>query len=171
MECSCTQKTTFSQQVWSTQSTHQRELRAGKRYSLLKKSAKSVSSLKLQTWAQVLSQSLMSTAYSPVYNPAVTPKVRHTAPLPSVEPAFHFPWLGVRRGSEHSTEQQMTQISCSWCPPLMISTNMRVVEHWKLLSGEVVELPSLEILRVRFGGADWVEDVPAHCREVRLDNL
>jgi len=50
---------------------------------------------------------------------------------------------------------------------------MRVVTHWNRLPKEVVDAPSLEMLKVRLDGEQpgLVEDVPAHCRGIGLDDL
>jgi len=49
------------------------------------------------------------------------------------------------------------------------------MKHWNRLPREVVEAPSLEILKGQAGrGSEQpglVEDDPAHCKEVGLDDL
>jgi len=50
-----------------------------------------------------------------------------------------------------------------------------VVKHWNRLPGEAVEAPSLETFKARLDGGSeqpgLVEDVPAHCTGVGLDDL
>lgn len=49
---------------------------------------------------------------------------------------------------------------------------MKLVKHWQRLPREVVDVPFLETFQIRLDGAlraDLVEDVPADCREVGID--
>jgi len=50
---------------------------------------------------------------------------------------------------------------------------MRVVKHSNRSSREVVEAPAMETFKATLDGApsNLVEDVPAHCRAVRLHDL
>lgn len=51
---------------------------------------------------------------------------------------------------------------------------MKLVKNYSRLPREVMDAPSVEIIKVRLHGAeqsDLVEDILAHCREVALDDL
>lgn len=53
---------------------------------------------------------------------------------------------------------------------------MGTVRHWNRFSGEMIDVPSLETFKVRFGQVcseqpDPLEDGPAHCRGVGLGDL
>ena len=57
----------------------------------------------------------------------------------------------------------------------MIFFTLRVVKHWNRLPREVVDAPSLETCKARLDRAfeqpSLVEDVPAPCRGIGLDDL
>ena len=48
---------------------------------------------------------------------------------------------------------------------------LRVVKHWHRFPREAVEAPSLETFKARLDVPGVVEDAPARCRGVRLDDL
>lgn len=64
------------------------------------------------------------------------------------------------------------------CSGLDIRKNlltMKVAKHWNRLSGEVVDVPIPGNIQCQVGRASehphLVEDVPAYCRELELDDL